>query len=161
MVIWKIQLYTIIPKRNLRKVAIIGTLILTAKLLLFGRRKISFLSFININFNQKKAPKGAFCIVVEILCKSVVDCSSQNDNKKGILRLPVFVCPSQNDNSDSHTEHCHTERSEVSRCCFYSLSKPVDKKGITVSSIILSICWSCIFSKMARKPKKLVIPISI
>ena len=158
MIIWKIQLYTIIPKRNLRKVAIIGTLPLTAKLLLFGRRKISFLSFININFNQKKAPKGAFCIVVEILCKSVVDCSSQNDNKKCNTEYEFVIL---NAKESIFTALCHTERSEVSRCCFYSLSKPVDKKGITVSSIILSICWSCIFSKMARKPKKLVIPISI
>ena len=28
----------------------------------------------------------------------------QNDNQKGILRLSVFGCPSQNDNSDSHTD---------------------------------------------------------
>ena len=77
------------------------------------------MSFININFNQKKAPKGAFCIVVEILCKSVVDCSSQNDNKKCHTEYEFVIL---NAKESIFTAVCHTERSEVSQRFFASPS---------------------------------------
>ena len=85
------------------------------------------MSFININFAQKKAPKGAFCIVVvEILRKSVVDCSSQNDNKKCNTEYEFVIL---NSKESIFISLCHAERSRSISLLFLFLKQACGQKG--------------------------------